>query len=371
MQSVAPCAEFKQFRVLADSKADACLSYIVFDPRSRQALIIDPHFDALDDYCSFLAQNSLKLTCAVDTQTHWGYLSASHLLKSRFGCEIAMSDRTTSQRVTRKLRDRDQLRLGEIQLEVLHTPGVSPDAIVIVARPATGSAVAWTGNTSWIHACAPSFFPDSDSLAHWNGLQILKSLPDSCLVLPSYDCNDLMFSTVAVERLKNFTWKMDQREFSSWAKSYTVVIADGFQKIHLANLSASPEEFRVSRLESVFGLAGKSTDDRLAMAAVTAIGVEKFVHKIEENSAQNIFVDVREKDEYRDAHMPGFVNWPMTEVGSHLAEIAAKKRVYVSCLSGKRSSMVARTLSYLGFMDVVNVTGGFKAWQNAGYPVVR
>jgi len=366
MLSVAPRVEFKQFRILTDSKADACLSYVVFDPRSRECMIIDPHADAFDDYCSFIAENSLKLTVAIDTQTHWGYLSASHLLRSRFGCDVAMSDRTTSQRVTRKLSDRDRFRLGEVEFEVLQTPGVSPDAIVIKLL-----GMLWTGNTLWAHACAPSCFPGSDPVAHWNSLQLLKEMDESLLVLPGYDCNDLIFSTIAVEKSKNSAWKQTKAEFADWAKSFTVVVADVFVKIHEANLMSAPSEFRVSRLESVFGSAGKSPDEGLTLSAVTSINTDKYLYKVEEKSPQNIFVDVRERDEYREGHISGTVNWPMTEVGLHLPEIAAKKRVYVSCLAGKRSSLVARTLSYLGFTDVVNVTGGFKAWQNAGYPVAK
>ena len=366
MPSIVPCVEFKQFRILTDSKADACLSYVVFDPRSRECMIIDPHFDAFDDYCALIAENGLRLTMAVDTQVHWGYLSASHLLKARFGCEVVMSDQTSSQRVTRKLRNGDQLLLGQFHFEVLQTPGISPDAIVLV-----GAGLMWTGNTLWSHGCAPSCFPNSDASVHWNSLQLFKRMDDGLLILPSYDCNELIFSTLAVEKRKNVALKQTQTEFVSWAKDLTVVVAEPFKKIFEANLLVSPMEFRVSRLESVFGSAGKAVEEDLRLPSVTNINAEKYLHKIKENLSQNAFIDVREREEYREGHIPGTINWPMSEVGLHLAEIADKKRVYVSCLAGKRASLVARTLSYLDFSDVVNVTGGFKAWQNAGYPVVK
>lgn len=329
-------------------------------------MIIDPHFDAFDDYCSFLAEHSLRLVLTIDTQVHWGYLSASHLLKSRYGCDVAMSDLTSSQRVTRKLRHHEQLQLGQFQFEVLQAPGISPDAIVLL-----GSGLLWTGNTLWTHACAPSCFPNSDASVHWQTLQMLKELDDRLLILPSYDCNDLIFSTLAVEKQKNIALKQTRAEFIHWARDFTVVMADTFKKIYEGNLAAFPAELQVSRLESVFGSAGKADDEDLDLTSVGAISADKYFHKIEEKSSQSIFVDVREKDEYREGHIPGTVNWPMIDVGMHINEIADKKRIYVSCLSGKRASLVARTLSYLGFSDVVNVTGGFKAWQNAGYPVVK
>ena len=63
------------------------------------------------------------------------------------------------------------------------------------------------------------------------------------------------------------------------------------------------------------------------------------------------------------------VNIPLSELGMHLGEISRHPRVYLSCLSGGRSGLATRTLGYVGLQNVVNVTGGFRAWKNAGHPV--
>jgi rhodanese-related sulfurtransferase len=106
-----------------------------------------------------------------------------------------------------------------------------------------------------------------------------------------------------------------------------------------------------------------------AARGVATINVEKYALKMKERAPGVHFLDVREPDEFRAGHMPGAVNYPLSELALHLEELARYKRIYVSCQAGRRSGPAARTLDYLGFPDVVNVSGGFKAWENAGLPV--
>src|SRR6185437_871010 len=105
--------------------------------------------------------------------------------------------------------------------------------------------------------------------------------------------------------------------------------------------------------------------------AVGSINVQKYEQKLREHGAGSLFVDVRERDEFVEGHMPGAQNIPLSEVSLALESLSKAKRVYLSCLSGRRSSFAAETLAYLGFSDVVNVTGGFKAWLQAGLPVEK
>jgi rhodanese-related sulfurtransferase len=71
---------------------------------------------------------------------------------------------------------------------------------------------------------------------------------------------------------------------------------------------------------------------------------------------------VREPSEFLESRIPGTRNIPLSEVCFGLEELRGCRRVYLSCLSGRRSMTVAKTLSYLGLQDVVNVTGGIRAW---------
>ncbi|KAF0117430.1 MAG: rhodanese-related sulfurtransferase [Rhodospirillaceae bacterium] len=83
-----------------------------------------------------------------------------------------------------------------------------------------------------------------------------------------------------------------------------------------------------------------------------------------------ILVDVREDDEWAEAHIPGAVLSPMSEFEAAGFPRKAGRRLVVVCGIGKRSEAIARVLVQRGEGVVYNLSGGLKAWQAAGLPVV-
>jgi rhodanese-related sulfurtransferase len=79
-------------------------------------------------------------------------------------------------------------------------------------------------------------------------------------------------------------------------------------------------------------------------------------------------VDVREKAEYAQAHVPGAVLLPMGQLASRLDELDRSARIHVICASGNRSKAMTDLLVAAGF-DAVSVTGGTQAWIRSGRAV--
>jgi rhodanese-related sulfurtransferase len=80
-------------------------------------------------------------------------------------------------------------------------------------------------------------------------------------------------------------------------------------------------------------------------------------------------VDVREPDEYVEAHVPGVILMPLGEVTERFEEIPADGPVFVICRSGARSMRAAQFLVSQG-LDASNVVGGTLAWIDSGRPVL-
>jgi rhodanese-related sulfurtransferase len=80
-------------------------------------------------------------------------------------------------------------------------------------------------------------------------------------------------------------------------------------------------------------------------------------------------IDVRQPDEYAEAHVAGARLMPMDELPERLDEIPTDAPVYLICATGRRSDRAAEWLLTQGF-DAANVAGGTRAWIEAGKPTV-
>lgn len=81
-------------------------------------------------------------------------------------------------------------------------------------------------------------------------------------------------------------------------------------------------------------------------------------------------VDVREPAEFREGHVPGATNIPMSQLTARLDEIDRNQPVHVVCASGNRSSAMTDVLAASGF-DAINVAGGTSAWVRSGRPIEK
>jgi hydroxyacylglutathione hydrolase len=84
-----------------------------------------------------------------------------------------------------------------------------------------------------------------------------------------------------------------------------------------------------------------------------------------------LVLDVRQRDEYARAHVPGSMHLMAGDLPVRLAELPRDRPLFTICASGFRSSIAASLLQRAGFRDVTWVSGGVPAWRAAGYPVER
>jgi rhodanese-related sulfurtransferase len=85
-----------------------------------------------------------------------------------------------------------------------------------------------------------------------------------------------------------------------------------------------------------------------------------------------VILDVRNPDEYKDAHINGALNFPVTEVGQHADELKKYDRVYIHCKRGGRAKTAYETLKNSGLDNLVCIhDAGMDAWIESGFPVER
>ncbi|MGH2489926.1 MAG: rhodanese-like domain-containing protein, partial [Candidatus Limnocylindria bacterium] len=79
-------------------------------------------------------------------------------------------------------------------------------------------------------------------------------------------------------------------------------------------------------------------------------------------------VDVRERSEYIDGHVPGARHIPYEQLEQRIAEVPRERTLVVYCASGVRSSLATSIFERHG-IAAANLRGGFNAWRNAGLPI--
>ncbi|HKI93407.1 MAG TPA: molybdopterin-synthase adenylyltransferase MoeB [Gaiellaceae bacterium] len=84
-----------------------------------------------------------------------------------------------------------------------------------------------------------------------------------------------------------------------------------------------------------------------------------------------LLVDVRERDEWAEGHIPGAVHVPRGFLESRIEQVAPDRTrsLVLYCAGGVRSAFAAKTLADLGYESVISLDGGFTDWKRNGLPV--
>ncbi|HET9428178.1 MAG TPA: MBL fold metallo-hydrolase [Allosphingosinicella sp.] len=189
-------------------------SYVVHDPVTRRAAIIDSVLDfdqasgrtsckSADDIIEFVEQEGLTVDWLLETHAHADHLSAAPYLQEKLGGKLAIgAEIVTVQNVfgkvfnegtlfardgsqfDRLLVDGDTLMIGEIPLIALHVPGHTPADLAYVI----GDAV-FTGDTMFMpdYGSARADFPGGDARQLYRSVRRLMKLPDESRVFLCHD----------------------------------------------------------------------------------------------------------------------------------------------------------------------------------------
>ena len=110
---------------------------------------------------------------------------------------------------------------------------------------------------------------------------------------------------------------------------------------------------------------------RLLGGSAPQVGPTEAVQLINRKDA--VMLDVREPGEFNSGHAPNAKNVPLGQLEKRLGEIEKYKArpVVVTCQTGSRSHAATSALKKAGFGEVVVLSGGFGAWQQANLPVEK
>jgi len=351
----------------------ACRTYLLGDEKSREAVLIDPVLEGLDDYLKVLDKQKLRLTHVIDTHTHADHLSGGAALKDLVGCEYAMHVKAPARCVTFHLIDGFEFRLGSIPITIMTTPGHTKDSLTLVLpdRVLTGDVLflddAGAGRTD---------LPGGDPGEHWDSMQRILGLPDHLIVYPGHEYRNRQPSSLKDQKLRNPNLKPRSKpEYVDYLDSLKLGPADWMKDVLKANYACARDPKAVWIPVDVPACEVKGTMDLGAndqqVAGIPADEVKREIDR----GAGVFLLDVRDPGELQGelGHITGVTNIPVTGLSRRLSELEPyrNRHVITVCKSGGRAHTAAQILMQAGFPRVHVMVGGMQAWQQAKFPSDR
>jgi len=108
-----------------------------------------------------------------------------------------------------------------------------------------------------------------------------------------------------------------------------------------------------------------------ARKRVTEITIED-VHAMIERNVDVEILDVREESEWAAGHLPRAKHMGKGVIERDIeASVARDRPIVLYCGGGYRSALAADSIQKMGYTNVSSMDGGFRAWNEAGFPIVR
>ncbi len=332
-----------------------CQSYLIGCAETCAAALIDPEISQVDRYQALAARHGLRLHYVIDTHTHADHFSATQQIGHRLRVPIAMHQASPQPFVDMRLGDRELIVLGHLRIQVRHTPGHTRDSMCLLIEDRV-----FTGDTLLIGGTGRTDLPTGDPEAlHDSLFNGLLKLDPALKVFPAHDYKGRTHTTIGQEIATNpRLQKRGRDEFIEMMRS-----------LNLSTPTHITEALRTNMT------GGKTVAQLLADAAavVPFMALDGLKALTDVRDPDLIVLDVREREAYDEGHVPGARLLPRGQLELRVNDELPDptRRVITVCEFGRISTLAAATLRELGFVHVVALDGGMKAWREAGFPLVR
>lgn len=180
-------------------KNSSTYTYLIASAKGREALIIDPVLENIEQYIKLLNELDLKLVKVIDTHIHADHITAASKLKDATNCTTIMGEHTPSDTVEIKVKDDDIIYIDKLEIKVIYTPGHTKDSYSFLMND-----YLFSGDTLLINGTGRTDFQGGNSKDSYNSIfnRLLK-LPEETLLYPAHDYNGQTVSTIGKEKKFN------------------------------------------------------------------------------------------------------------------------------------------------------------------------
>ena len=186
------------FKQIFDTESST-YTYLIASAKGREAVIIDPVIENVDNYIKVLGELDLKLVKVIDTHIHADHVTGASTLKQATNCTTLMGEHTPADAVEIKVKDNELINIDSLKIKSLYTPGHTSDSYSFLL-----DNYLFSGDTLLINGTGRTDFQNGSSKDAYNSLfNNLLKLPEETLVYPGHDYNGKFSSTIGNEKKFN------------------------------------------------------------------------------------------------------------------------------------------------------------------------
>ncbi|HEY3176726.1 MAG TPA: MBL fold metallo-hydrolase [Candidatus Polarisedimenticolia bacterium] len=324
-------------------------SYLVADEKTRAAVVVDPQRD-IEQYLNDAAKLNFKIQHVFLTHFHADFVAGHLELRDRVGATIHLGARAEADYPFAPAADGDILRLGNLKLEILQTPGHTPEAISILVYDMTKDPLkphaVLTGDTLFIGDVGR---PDLMASVGISATELagmlydslhdkLLPLPDETLVYPAHGAGSMCgknlsqetVSTIGVQRRHNYALQPMAKE--------------AFIRIVTADLPEAPAYFAH---DAMLNRRERATLDKTLGRALKPLALDDLV-RMKKAGAQ--VLDVREPADFAGAHMADSINIGLSgKFATWAGALLSPERLILLIAEPGREQEAAMRLGRIGF----------------------
>ena len=332
------------FRQIFDSTSST-YTYLISSGKGREALIIDPVLEKVDQYLKLLNELQLKLVKVIDTHIHADHISGIAELRDKTNCVTVMGDKTTADVVAMKVSDDEIIKIDGINLKALYTPGHTSESFSFLMDDRV-----FTGDALLIKGTGRTDFQNGNPKDSYNSLfgKLLK-LPDETLVYPAHDYKGETVSTIIEEK------KFNPRLQVSSIDEYVSI---------MNNLNLPDPKMMDIAVPSNLNLGIDFNRQKVNN------GIEPKEFNMIKKDTNAVLIDLREQVEIEKEGMLNnslVVPFPtMHEYLDKNKEQLKDKKILFYCAHGHRSTLAVQISKSYKFTDCCHLIGGLKNWKKEG-----
>jgi sulfur dioxygenase len=186
------------FKQVFDTKTST-YTYLIASAKGREAVIIDPVIENVNEYIQLLIELDLKLVKVIDTHIHADHVTGASKLKQATNCSTIMGEHTPSEAVEIKVKDNEIIKIDDLKIKSIYTPGHTSESYSFLLNN-----YLFSGDALLINGTGRTDFQNGNSKDSYHSIfDKLLTLPEDTLLYPGHDYNGKKVSTIGNEKKFN------------------------------------------------------------------------------------------------------------------------------------------------------------------------